>query len=220
MNINNTELENIRHNVDEQTADEIGLSASSCCRPVSSAIDVPFLISQVLRECEKGDLADFSILSCLDSEPDSKVLVEKLIASRLSFLKNQKGIQSVQDGLMSFVEKLQETLSSDPSIIGVNFRDNVERMEGCKPFHDAPCSIPILSWVFALQLCLSVYVTVSQPSILVVVWLGSCIGVFWSWLWILGVCEVNDIFGLKSIIKSKVFANLYKKSRRKSWGIR
>jgi len=102
------------------------LSASSCCRPVSSAIDVPFLISQILRECEKGDLADFSILSCLDSEPDSKVLVEKLIASRLSFLKNQKGIQSVQDELMSFVEKLQETLSSDPSIIGVNFRDNVK----------------------------------------------------------------------------------------------
>jgi hypothetical protein len=141
MNINNTELENIRHNVDEQTADEIGLSASSCCRPVSSAIDVPFLISQVLRECEKGDLADFSILSCLDSEPDSKVLVEKLIASRLSFLKNQKGIQSVQDELMSFVEKLQETLSSDPSIIGVNFRDNVKGQTTAKPLSAPLCSL-------------------------------------------------------------------------------
>ena len=56
---NSSNSENPRPIVNEQTADEIGLSASSCCRPVSSAIDVPFLISQVLRECEKGDLADF-----------------------------------------------------------------------------------------------------------------------------------------------------------------
>lgn len=33
MRNNKSESENLRHNVNEQTADEIGLSASSCCAP-------------------------------------------------------------------------------------------------------------------------------------------------------------------------------------------
>ena len=81
--------------------------------------------------------------------------------------------------------------------------ENVKEQSG-EALTVSSCSIwvSVFAWAFLLQAGLSIFVATCDPTILKIIWSVSCVAVFWSLLSLAGVCQVNDIFSFKPVIKS------------------